>query len=131
MEQAPRATRSSLDSEYAEQVLCYLGFTGGTNQSTEEKIIRHMVSKSFAGKDEELTEAEIGKPFIRNFDPSENSNVRTAKSNFKLRLEVYYQDKGAHDPLELRFLRRSYKLECVPRSTGLPPEVNSTPRWAG
>src|SRR2546421_7596017 len=81
-----------------ERVLASAGFTRNERLS---RFLRFLVEQHLEGKDAELKESVIGIEVFRrrDYDPAQDSIVRTEASRLRARLSEYYLGEGKEDPL--------------------------------
>src|SRR5438105_4549218 len=88
------------------------------------KLLRFLVERRIEGRESELKESIIGvEVFGRrpDYDPKQDSTVRTEAVRLRARLRQYYANEGSRDPLEIELPKGGY----VPgfRQPTVPPGV--------
>jgi TolB-like protein len=97
--------------ETLERVLCSACFTGSKGQS---RLLRYLVERQLAGRENELKESLIGvevygrKP---DYDPKRDATVRSEAARLRARLSKYYASEGLQDRVVIELPKGGY----VPR----------------
>jgi TolB-like protein len=103
----------STDSEAAavrrqlERTLASAKFARNERQS---RFLRFVVERHLAGRDEELKESVIALEVFENrdYDPRQDSTVRTEAGRLRARLAEYYVAQGAADPVIIELPKGGY-----------------------
>ncbi len=93
-----------------------------------QRLLRHLVERSLAGRFEELKERLIAvELFGRDpaFDPNEDPIVRVRAAEVRKRLSRYYEGLEAAPPVKLELPTGAYRVEFrrAPADAGAPAEV--------
>jgi Tol biopolymer transport system component len=92
-------------------------------------LLEFLVLSAVRGERDALKETSIGVDFYGRepaYDPKKDSIVRTQASRLRDRLEEYYRNEGANDPLVIELVRGSYVPEIHLRvAVDLPLQVQS------
>src|SRR5580765_1605904 len=121
-----QAIRQELD-----RLLASPGFVRNARMS---QFLRFLVERHLEGKDDELKESVIGiEVFGRrpDYDPKQNSIVRTEAARLRSRLVEYYSSEGRSNPLMIDvpkggyipFFRPRERFETVPQRAEPPRPV--------
>ncbi len=91
-------------------------------------FLLYIVDRQFAGAPEEMTEVQIGHRVFRrpvDYNPGEDSIVRTEARNLRQRLAQYYAAEGASEEIVLEIPRGAY----VPVFTRRAPPARGARTW--
>jgi hypothetical protein len=91
-------------------------------------FLSYAVDQKFSGHPQALTEVQIGHRVLgraENYNPGEDSIVRTQARTLRQKLEQYFQTEGSAEPLLLEFPKGSYAPVFRPRT--LPHEPTASP----
>src|ERR1043165_3318680 len=117
----PQAVRRQL-----ERALASTNFVRSERQS---RFLRFVVERHLEGRDDELKESVIALEVFgnRDYDPNQDSTVRTEAGRLRARLAEYYAGNGAADPLIIQLPKGGYvpvfhraDERHVPRKRPLP-----------
>ncbi len=100
-----------------EKVLANPLFSGARRLSL---LLRYLVEETLAGRGHQLKEYSVGVAVLdrgSTFDPRLDSIVRVEASKLRARLEKYYKNAGANDPILIELPRGSYAPRIVPRGS--------------
>ena len=99
-----------------ERILASSGLNSSSRRAT---LLRHLVNEALAGRPERLTGTAIAFDVFgrgQDFDPQNDSIVRTEARRVRHVLNSYYAGSGAHDPLRISIPKGTY----VPRFEKAP-----------
>jgi len=109
--------------------LCQSRHLRSSNQL--KSFLRFVVQETLAGREAELKEYTIGRAVFHrgaDYDPRLDSVVRVQASQLRKKLEAYYSEEGASDPLIIELPKGSY----VPRFRRAAPKGETARRvWPG
>jgi TolB-like protein len=117
----PQAVRRQL-----ERALASANFARSERQS---RFLRFVVERHLEGRDDELKESVIAMEVFgnRDYDPRQDSTVRTEAGRLRSRLAEYYGGPGSGDPVIFELPKGGY----VPvfRQVEVAPVQRKTPSW--
>src|SRR5216684_1149033 len=90
-----------------DRVLSSVGFTRNERLS---RFLRFVVERHLEGREDELKESVIGIEVCRNpnYDPKQDSVVRTEAGRLRSRLSEYYSHEGSGDPVIIELPKGGY-----------------------
>jgi TolB-like protein len=101
------------------------------------RLLRYLVERTLAGEGEQLKEYVLGTEVFdraESFDPRLDSIVRVEVRRLRSRLEEYYRERGASDPLIITIPTGTYVPNFANRSPASAPNVpgvhRDRPPWA-
>ncbi|MEG9433747.1 hypothetical protein [Terriglobus sp. ADX1] len=89
------------------------------------RLLLHLCKQSLAGREDQLHEQQIGVDVFgrpRDYDPGIDGIVRTHATRLRQRLELYFSQEGADDPIQIEIPRGGY----VPHFYGHLPGSNES-----
>ena len=110
-----------------------LSSKGFVHRERLKLFLRFTVEEAVNGRGEQLNEYLVGVEVFgkgESFDPRTNPIVRVEAHRLRLKLQEYYQEQGAGDPLVLEFPKGSYKpvwrlarvaMDVAPAAMDAPP----------
>lgn len=112
--------------EEVDRIRCSRAFR---DRDTMQHLLDYLVQRTLDGTADNLKEYVIGvdvfaKP--QGYDPQTDPSVRVQIGRLRKKLEEYYHDEGASDPLILQVPKRQFGIAIEPRTTGSAPV--SSPR---
>jgi hypothetical protein len=87
-------------------------------------FLAYVCEETIAGRAEFINEQTVGnRVFGRpaDYDPSSDNIVRVEARELRKRLEAYFADEGAADPVVVRIPKGRYAVVFEPRATMIPP----------
>ena len=97
-------------------------------------LLTYICDMAFKGREAEINEQRIGHAVFgraQDYDSSIDGIVRTQASRLRQRLELYFENEGADEPVRLVIPRGGYVPVFEPRSTAnpqpLPPPTTTSP----
>ncbi len=123
---APEEVRAQL-----ERVLSSAAFAGSNRL---QLFLRHVTEQTLAGQAERLKGYSIGLEVFGkdpSFDPQADSLVRVEAGRLRKKLEQYYLEEGANDPIEIRLPKGGYAPAFHPKqrtAAGVPDGESSGSR---
>jgi TolB-like protein/Tfp pilus assembly protein PilF len=131
------ASSTCHEEDTARQLDRVLSSAGFARNERMSRFLRLLVERHLAGRDDELKESLIGvEVFGRrpDFDPKQDSIVRTEAGRLRARLTEYYAGDGRDDAIVIELPKGGY-VPTVRRVTADPPAVvvpaRRGPRRAG
>ena len=100
--------------DYVEQVAGSRAFGGSASLP---RLLRYLAERAVAEPGQTIKEFRIATEALGRgpgFDTRTDSVVRVTTARLRSKLEEYYADEGAQDPIRLRIPKGSYKLLAIP-----------------
>lgn len=128
--------------EVRKQLDRVLSSDGFANTVKLQGFLRYVVEQTLAGRTGEIKESVIGLEVYHkaaSYDPRYDSTVRAEAAKLRSRLDQYYDNKGALDPIRISVPKGSYiphfewrepLPEAVPPPPALPVQPRPAPVWA-
>ncbi len=120
----PRAVRLQL-----ERALASANFVRSERLS---RFLRFVVERHLDGRDDELKESVIAMEVFgnRDYDPKQDSIVRTEAGRLRARLAEYYVGQGSGDPVILELPKGGYVpvFRCI-EAAPVPPKTPARRQW--
>jgi TolB-like protein/Tfp pilus assembly protein PilF len=93
------------------------------------RFLRFVVERHLAGHDSDLKESVIGMEVFGNpdYDPKQDSTVRTEAGRLRARLAEYYLGEGSGDPVIIELPKGGY-VPLIRRLEKAPAETKARPR---
>jgi len=116
--------------QYLNKILTSRSFAGCPQL---QKLLGHIVALSLEGRAAELKEFSVGVDVFGRrdgYDPKLDAIVRVHARRLRERLEIYYIEEGADDPVRIEVPRGGYVASVREHRTIHPPAVaRNTPNW--
>jgi TolB-like protein len=96
------------------------------------KLLRYLVERHVAGRDDELKESVIGVEVLgrkADYDPKLDSTVRTEAVRLRARLNKYYSAEGSHDPVVIELPKGGYVPCWRPRAISAERAISKKRVW--
>lgn len=93
------------------------------------RLLLHLCKQSVAGREDQLHEQQIGVDVFgrpRNYDPGIDGIVRTHATRLRQRLELYFSQEGADDPIHIEIPRGGYVPHFYGHLPGAKESIPST-----
>src|SRR5262245_18413917 len=123
-----------LSSELVRQELARILSSAGFSRNERlSRFLRFIVERHLEGRDQELKESLVGvEVFDRrpDYDPKQESIVRTEAARLRVRLSEYYESDGRNDPAIIELPKGGYvPVFRAHQAAPNGPKVRSRERW--
>jgi serine/threonine-protein kinase len=121
-------SRGQAERRQLERVLASANFTRNERLS---RFLRFVVERHLEGRDAEIKESIIAMEVFgnRNYDPQQDSIVRTEAGRLRVRLGEYYVGEGARDPVIIELPKGGYVPVFRQLKGASKERRTSSPRW--